>query len=349
MERGVLFAAPFDAARGVLLADATPIAQGVGANPTEFGGAFSASSTNLLAYRAFGIGSQLTWVDRNGTAQRTLGPIYDNADPNPELAPDGSRVAIMRRNEGNLDIWLLDTARATAERFTSEPAADGAPIWSPDGKQIVFGSNRRGVFNLYVKSTIETGDEQLRFSSPYDKAPVDWSPNGRYILYGQREPKTGQDALWALSVDLASAPFLAVPAHFAAEQGQFSPDGKWIAFRSSESGGIYISPFPGPGRSWRVSDGNGSQPRWGHDGKELFYVSSDGMFTSVPIALPPPGDGIRVAKASALFATHQANTRSPKPQYAVSSDGQRFLMAIAQVPTVTPLTVVINWPELLKH
>jgi serine/threonine protein kinase/Tol biopolymer transport system component len=349
VERGVLFAAPFDAARGVVLADPTPIAQGVGAYSPEFLGAFSASSTNLLAYREFSIGSQLAWVGRNGAVQRTLGPLDDKSDSNPELAPDGTRVAVMRRNEGNLDIWLVDTARATAERFTSEPAADGAPIWSPDGKEIVFGSNRGGVFDIYFKSTIDSGDEQLKFSSPYDKAPLDWSPDGRFILYGQREPKTGQNALWALPVDRASAPFLAVPAHFAADQGQFSPDGKWIAFRSSESGGIYISPFRGSGRSWRVSDGNGSQPRWRHNGKELFYITSDGTLMFVPIALTPRGDEVRMGKASALFATHLANVRSPKPQYAVSSDGQRFLIAVAQVPTVTPLTFVINWPGLLTH
>jgi Tol biopolymer transport system component len=255
---------------------------------------------------------------------------------------------VMRTVQGNLDVWLIDTTRAVAERVTSDESADGAPVWSPDGREIVFGSNRNGAFDLFRKSITGMGDERLWLSSSDDKAPEDWSRDGRFILYVVQK-KTGTNELWALPVDERSKAFQAVPAHFAPDEGQFSPDGKWIAFRSFESGPpeIYVLPFQRTGRTLPVSAGGGSQPRWRRDGSELFYIRADGTLMVVPI-LRSAGQDLEVGPATPLFRTHLANISSPKPQYAVSQDGQRFLMAVEADATSAPITVVQNWTASLR-
>jgi len=163
-----------------------------------------------------------------------------------------------------------------------------------------------------------------------------WDNAGMVRLTGKKWQPTG----------LANFP--AVPAHFAPDEGQFSPDGKWIAFRSFESSQpeIYVAPFQTTGRTLLVSAGGGSQPRWRRDGSELFYIRADGTLMVVPI-LRSAGQDLEVGPATPLFRTHLANVSSPKPQYAVSQDGQRFLMAVAVDATSAPITVVQNWTASL--
>ena len=237
---------------------------------------------------------------------------------------------------GNTDIWLLETRRGVFSRFTSDVADDVSPVWSPDGDRIVFSSNRKGVHDLYQKSATAGGSEELLLSTAQTKIATDWSPDGRFVLFNSQDPKRGSD-IWALPLDGSGKPFPVVQTNFDEQDAQFSPDGKWIAYQSDESGRveIYVQPFPGPGNKWPISTNGGSQVRWRRDGKELFYVALDGRLMAVPSEsrrTPDPEVGTPVTLFTPRLggAVQQGDYRH---QYMVSSDGQRFLVAtVAEEP-----------------
>ena len=156
--------------------------------------------------------------------------------------------------DGNTDVWLLDTKRGVLSRFTTDAADDVVPVWSPDGRRVVFSSNRTGVHDLYVKPVTGGGTETLLLSSAEPKLATDWSADGRFLLFNKRDPKRGLD-IWVLPLDGKGKPFPLVQTAFDEQSAQFSPDGHWIAYQSNESGRaeIYVQPFPGPGNSRQVS------------------------------------------------------------------------------------------------
>ena len=346
--QGVLVAAPLDAARGTLSGDAVPILPAVGSDVTRNRTAFSVSSAGLLAYRTVVTGRiRLVWMDRSGRVVRALGPPDENTLIYPEPSPDGQRVAVQRTVQGNMDIWQVDAARGIPSRVTFDANVDSTAVWSPDGSRLVFRSNRNGVYDLYQKPANGAGDEQRLFASSDDKIPSDWSADGRVLLYVNENAKTGRD-LWALPIESqgVGTPFPLVQTRFAEDQGQFSPDGRWIAYRTNESGQneIYVQAFPGPGSKARISTEGGSQPRWRRDGKELFFVAPDNRLMAVPIALPSNGQALNVGAPVALFATRLTLMGSPKHQYAVAPDGQQFLMVVSADETIaSPITIVQNW------
>jgi Tol biopolymer transport system component len=346
--QGVLVAAAFDAARGALSGDAVPIIPAVGSDVTRNRTAFSVSSAGLLAYRTGVTGRiRLVWMDRSGTVVRALGPPDENTLIYPEPSPDGQRVAVQRTVQGNMDIWQIDAARGIPSRVTFDANVDSTAVWSPDGNRLVFRSNRNGVYDLYEKPATGAGDEQRLFASSDDKIPSDWSADGRVLLYVNENAKTGRD-LWALPIQSqgVGTPFPFVQTRFAEDQGQFSPDGRWIAYRTNESGQneIYVQAFPGPGSKARISTEGGSQPRWRRDGKELFFVAPDNRLMAVPIALPSNGQSLNVGAPVVLFATRLTLMGSPKHQYAVAPDGQQFLMVVSADETIaSPITIVQNW------
>jgi dipeptidyl aminopeptidase/acylaminoacyl peptidase len=346
--QGMLVAAPFDAARGALSGDAIPIVPAVGSDVTTNRSAFSVSSAGLLAYRTGVTGRiRLVWMDRSGRLVRALGPPDENTLIYPEPSPDGQRVAVQRTVQGNMDIWQIDAARDIPSRFTFDTNVDSTAVWSPDGNRLVFRSNRNGVYDLYEKPATGAGDEQRLFASSDDKIPSDWSRDGRVLLYVNENKNTGRD-LWALPIQPqgVGTPFPLARTRFAEDQGQFSPDGKWIAYRTNESGQneIYVQAFPGPGGKARVSTEGGSQPRWRRDGKELFFVAPDNRLMVVPVARPSNGLALNVGAPVALFATRLALMGAPKHQYAVAADGQRFLMVVSADETIAPpITIVQNW------
>jgi Tol biopolymer transport system component len=347
VRQGVLVATTFDAARGALSGDAVPIVPAVGLDVSSNRAAFSVSSAGLLSYRTSVTGrSRLVWMDRSGKVVRALEPD-ENTLLYPEPSPDGQRVAVQRTVQGNMDIWLIDAARGIPSRVTFETSVDSTAVWSPDGQRLVFRSNRNGAYDLYEKPATGTGDEQRLFASSDDKIPSDWSTDGRVLLYVNETKETGRD-LWALPMQSqgVGTPFPVVRTLFGEDQGQFSPDGRWIAYRTNESGQneIYVQAFPGPGGRARVSTQGGSQPRWRRDGKELFFVARDGRLMAVPFAGPSNGQTPNVSAPVALFATRLTARGAPKPQYAVAPDGQRFLMVInADETTASPITIVQNW------
>jgi Tol biopolymer transport system component len=346
MQQGTLRAQALDISRGALTGNPVTVADSVsfdGSN-SSWGG-FSASATGMVAYRSSaGSRTQLTWFDRTGKMQGRVGEPDENSLSFPEVSPDGRRVAVTRTVQGNADVWLLDVLRGTATRFTFDAALDTRPLWSLDGTLIVFNSNRKNNLDLYSKPSSGAGVEQLLIDSPNIKVPYSWSADGHFLLYGEDSPKTGYD-LWALPMQGDRKPIPVVNSPFPERDGQFSPDGRWVAYDSNESGRseIYVVPFPPGGGKWQVSTAGGAMPRWRHDGKELFFISPDTQMMAASVSTS--GTSFEATQPIALFQAHTIvggpNTNN-KHQYAVSADG-RFLINVAADPTIAPITLILNW------
>jgi Tol biopolymer transport system component len=350
---GVLVAHRFNAESGVVSSDSVALAQPVATDDRTFESAFSVSPTSL-AHRAAGYARrQLVWLDRSGHVTGTVGPPDDSAPASPELAPGGRRIAMSRFLKGNQDIYIDDLAGGVPSRFTFDPAIDAGAVWSPDARSIVFSDNRNGKFDLFEKVASSASDEQPLLVTPQDKVACDWSPDGRFLLYTTQDPTTGLD-LWALSLgDKRSFPVVKTGADEL--EGQFSPDGRWLAYASNATGinEVYIQAFPGPGGKKQASTNGGVDPRWGRDGRELFYVAPDRKLMAVAIHVDADGRALELGPPTALFPTRLA--RGPNitiflstPQYAVAPDG-RFLMNVTvDDNVVAPISIVLNWATALK-
>jgi len=273
-------------------------------------------------------------------------------DANPQgasLSPDGRHIAMYRTVNGNTDIWTLDLARGNLSRFTTDPAIEVVPIWSHDGRNILFSSNRKGVFDIYQKPATAGvgGEEDLVLATPQNKGVSDMSPDGRFVLYRSPGKETGSFDIWAVPMDGERKPVPVAQTNFEERDGQFSPDGKWIAYQSNESGRveIWVQSFPGPGGKSQVSNNGGAQVRWRPDGKELFYIALDGQLMSVPIRFTN-NQTVDAETPVALFATHVGGAlQATIPQrYSVSRDGKQFLMdTIVTEAGNSPITVILNW------
>lgn len=350
VHQDALVAIRFDPVRGTVSGDTVPVAQSVGADTAVFRGAFTVSA-GVLAHRAGGSQRrQLVWVNRSGKVLSTVGSPDEAALSTPEMAPDGRRVAVNRNVGGNYDIWTIDVGRAVASRFTFDRAADFVAVWSADGRRVAFSSTRNGVRDLFEKSSNGVGDETPLLSTEEGKVPLSWSSDGQYLLYASQNPNTGGD-LWALPMAGGRKPFPIVRTPFDEAEGQFSPDGRWVAYQSNASGSteIYVRPFPKAGGEWQVSTSGGTQPRWRLDGKELFYVAADGRLMAAPIAAGTDRQTLDPGAPMPLFQTRLATGANiplgalSTAQYAVASDG-RFLMNVAvNDTTASPITVVLNW------
>jgi len=364
VRQGVLVALRFDQMRAVVTGDPIPVAQGVGLEPGVARGTFAVSATGVLAHRASGgERRQLVWLDRAGMVLGTLGAADEDALGNPELTSDGRRVAVQRAVQGNVDVWLIDVGRGVPSRFTFGGGSDGDPVWSPDGTRVAFRTQRdNNVLDLFEKPSSGTDDEQLLLATEESKTPLAWSPDG-FLLYVTQDRTTGAD-LWALPIanERSTTPgnrrqaFPVVKTPFDETAAQFSPDGRWIAYESNESGSVevYVQPFPGPGRKSQVSAAGGHEPRWRPDGKELFYVSPDGRLMAVAIAVAADQQTLETGTPVSLFSTRFASGSGitgvvRKPQYAVARDG-RFLMNVAvEGAPASPITIVLNWMTDLKQ
>jgi Tol biopolymer transport system component len=341
-----LMAQPFDARRLVLTGDAFPIAdqiQTTGINPPY--GVFSTSENGVLGYQTgTGGAANLVWFDRAGKQVSVLGDPAAYSDP--ELSPDGKRASVSISDGKQRDIWLYDVARGLRTRFTFDPADELQTIWSPDGSRVVFNSRRKGHLDMFQKASSGAGSEDALFEDNLEKYPVSWSPDGRFILYVSFGSPTGLD-LWVLplSGDRKPVPFLNTKFNEAA--GQFSPDGRWVAYQSDESGKneVYVTPFPGPGGKWQISTGGGGFPRWRHDGNEIFYLAPDNKLMAA--AVNGKGSSFEVGAVKPLFETRAVV--GLRNRYAVSADGPRFLINTAPEQAASaPITVVLNWTTGLK-
>jgi Tol biopolymer transport system component len=333
-----------DLSRAQLTGEPVVVADPVGSSP-QTGGGFSLSTDGLLAYRS-GPGAlrQLRWYDRSGKALGVAGEPDSNLILYPELSPDGQHVALQRIVENNIDVWLLDLVRGGLTRFTSDAAVDTAPVWSPDGNQISFSSTRSGPNNLYVKPANLAHNEDLLLETPSTKYPQDWSKDGRFLVYSEENPKTGRD-LWALPLTGTDRKPIAIAnTPFEEMNGQFSPDGHWVAYQASESGQfqIVVQPFPAPTGKWQVSTNGGSQPRWRVDGKQLYFVAPDGKMMAVSIN--SSGTNFAATAPVALFSTNLApGAGTNKQEYMVSREGRFLLNEQKDLSTNNPITLILNW------
>lgn len=339
----------FDPDRRVVSGEPFPVAEQVLTDSTVNFTAVSASAVHSFVYRPGNAGErELQWFDRSGKHVGNVG-VADAASPmNPELSPDGRRVALDRTVNGNRDIWLIEATRGTPTRLTFNDATDFFPSWSPDGSRVFFIS-LRGDVGIYHSQSGGTGTEELLVTSPQSKVLQDVSPDGRMLIVRVLQPKTGWD-LVALPVDGRSSQVPVAQTPFDEREGQFSPDGKWIAYASNESGRfeVYAQAFPTAGAKWQLSTRGGSQPRWRHDGRELFYIDVDGKLMSVPLAPTAPGQAFEAAAATELFQTRifdgTVTPSSNRHQYAVSPDGTRFLINTEiQESAPSPIIMVLNW------
>ena len=309
---------------------------------------FAVSASGVLAYSSTYIhGRELVWFDRSGRRLGNVGEAGDYATP--RLSPDGREVAVSMREgaRGDTDIWVFDFGRAAWSRFTFDPANDRAPLWSPDGSRIVFGSASTGLLNLYEKPLSGAGEARLLVASSEDKFPTDWSRDGRFLVYHTFGGKTAWD-LWVAPTD-GGKPFPFLASRFTEVQGQISPDGRWMAYATDESGRfeIYVAEFPGRRGRWQVSTNGGMQPVWRADGRELFYLGPDQTLLSSEVR---SGVSFEAAAPVALF---KANFPPSVPAYwryyDTSADGQRFLVAALLAEAgATPIDVVLDWTSVLR-
>jgi Tol biopolymer transport system component len=301
-------------------------------------GAFAVSETGVLVYVTEFSGGrpQLTWFDRAG---HQVAPIGERGDyGHVELSPDGKRAALSLPDPatGSRDVWILDLTRGVRTRLTFDAADDDSAVWSPDGARLVFRSRRKGRGDLFERTSDGTGTDTEVFADDHNKAPLSWSPNGRFILFASDE---SGGRLWVLPL---SGGRKAVPFHetpFREAEGQFSPDSDWIAYVSNESGRdeVYVAPFPGPGAKFQISMAGGSQPLWRRDGKEVFYVAPTNKLMAVAVNVR----GARV-EASTAQPLLDVSPASSGMAYAVSADGQRFLVNTADVPSAPTIAVVVS-------
>jgi Tol biopolymer transport system component len=347
---GTLFAMPFDPKRLVSSGEAVPVAQKV----SGFGSflnftPFSATEAGLLLFQPdVATPSRLLWFDRGGKELGSVGEadLYGSM----RLSPDGKKLAlgIIDSRRSRSEIWLVDLATGARTKLVSGDAQNSDPIWSPDGDRIAFASDRRakGVHSdIWVKS-INGGTEELLLESADARTPEDWSKDGRFFSFNAM-PVSGRRNVQVWLADLGSArkasPFQTNALY--QFDSRISPDGRWLAFVSDESGRaeVYVVPFPGGGGRWQISANGGAYPRWRGDGRELYFLSSDNKIMAVPVTADTT---LHAASPTPLFAVHG---NPGADVFEVTSDGQRFLVNSLPADLGSPpLTLVTNWPATLR-
>ncbi len=344
---GTLMAVPFDPQRLEMKGTPVPVVEGVAYSVSYSSSQYSISDVGSLVYVSGGSQANLrrmVWVSRNGAEQPLPAPPqgYEYVS----LSPDGRRAAVELENQ----IWLYDLARDTLTRFTFEGSSNTSPEWTPDGKRIAFKSNKEGgTVNLYRQLADGSGGLERLSTDQYAQVPRSWSPDGQFLAFHENNPKTQKD-IWVLRMsDRKSLPFLVTP--FNEGGPTFSPDGRWMAYVSNESGRpeVYVQPFPGPGGKWQISTEGGTEPAWNHNGRELFYRSGNKMM-ALDVATQP---SFSPGKPHMLFEGQYFRSDWPLigTAYDVSPNGQRFLMVkpTEQASSATQINVVLNWFEELKQ
>lgn len=338
-----LMAQPFDTRRLQLTGDAAPIAESIWSSPVVNGlAAFSVSENGVLAYRSGSAATnRLLWFDRSGKQSGSLGSpgTYDQ----PALSPDGKRLAV---DEGS-NIWLIDSSTQTSSRLTF--GSGQTATWSPDGGRVIFNSNRQGTDDLYQKLSNNAGNEELVLRSNFSKYPDDWSADGRFVVFDNVDPKTRFD-LWVLPMfgDRKPRPFLQT--QFNETQGHVSPNGRWLAYASDETGRyeVYVTGFPSVSGKWQVSSSGGAQPSWRRDGKELFYIAADKKLMAVEVK--EDSSTFRAGVPVPLFQTHVRGLTDSRNYYAARGEGKRFLVITPRQEDVSsPINVVLNWTRDLHR
>ncbi len=344
VQEGTLIVRRFDPGRFEISGNPVAIVRSVGTNYVE---TVSASQGGLLAYVAgtADSGWQMTWFDRTGKEQG-IGDrqIYFT----PQLSPSGREIAVTVAPPGSpkRDIWIYSVARGTERRLTFDQFHNWTPAWSPDGARIAYSSNPKGKFHIYIRRADGSGATHPLFEDDAIEYVDSWSPDGKYILYARSDPrrKPGWD-IWALPLFGERKPFAVVESEFNKETPAFSPDGKFLAYTSDESGSweVYIVPFPRGEGKWQVSSNGGRQPRWRGDGRELFYLSSQHKLMAT--AIQEKGSSLEVGSPHLLF---QGNFSPSVFRICdVTGDGNKFIFVTQPAETdARAITLIANWTAL---
>jgi serine/threonine protein kinase len=348
LRENTLMAHPFDPGKREFTGEAIPAAEQVQFDTPFSRGTFTVSEDGDLAYQPGGelMGNQLAWVDREGNQLSIMGDEVLHSGPH--VSPGGKEVvvAINDPQAGSPDLWIYDVDRGIRTRFTYGQINVNYPTWSPDGKQVVYASSAgSGKLDLYRKPLYGISKETLLLSSGVDKHPTSWTPDGKYIVFHHR----GIENSWDLAVVSASGEgepreFLATP--YQEDGGVVSPDGRWIAYASTESGTyeIYVTSFPEAGRKWQISTDGGDFPRWRGDGQELFYMAGETIYSA---RVTPGTDTFIVGEVTMLFPLPTSLIGVP---YDVTHDGERFLVGVAdQGGPTSPAVLVLNMVEGLSR
>ena len=359
LREGTLFAVPFDSDRLEVTGTPAPVLEGVMENSTNGGGQIAFSQTGMAIYlsgEGAGEVGTVVWVNRQGRTQPLVGALaeYDS----PRLSPNGKRLAVDIIGGTSSDVWIYDLERGARTRLTFDAALDMMPVWTPDGRYVTFTSDREGNLDIFWKRADGAGEAVRLTQNPEGEIPASWSPDGRVLLYEVSSRDTLWD-LWTLRLDdddLSKAKpgtpevFLQTP--FSEESARFSPDGRWIAYQSNESGPweVYVRPFPGPGGRWQVSTSGGRKPLWSRDKRELFYRNGN---REMVVRYNVDGDSFRAETPQLMF---EGRFMDLGRFYArdVAPDGKRFVMLQSSVTEgepadLTKVTLVLNFFDELRR
>jgi eukaryotic-like serine/threonine-protein kinase len=350
VNQGTLVARPFSAKALRFTGPAVSVAQNVRESVPVGYGFFSVSPAGVLAWQPTPgeANNQMAWFSRAGQKLGMVGPpgVYSN----PAVSTDGSKIAVGVGEHGKRNIWVYDLKRGTDSRLTFSSADDFDPAWSADQSRIFFTSDRTGVRDIYEKSASGLGSDQPVFQSKdQNKCVDDVTADGRYAIYDSGASSTTTQ-LWTLPLYGDHKPFAYIQgSNFGAHSARFSPNGRYVAYESNETGKseIYVQTFPEQTGKWQISPSGGAEPMWRRDGKELYYLTIDHKLMTVPVS--SDGASFQAGIPKPLFQAQLVPFSWWRNIYFPSPDGQRFLMLMpAGEPEQEPITVLVNWPALLK-
>jgi eukaryotic-like serine/threonine-protein kinase len=334
-----LMAQPFDPVRSALGAEAVPVLGHVTHQANTGYGAFSVAANGSVIALSQIRPWRLTWYDRAGRSLGVFGRggLYRSLS----LSPDEQRVAV----DGDSDtvpgyqLFVIDHQRDTTTQLTVGESTGNFPTWSPDGRQLAFGSNRDGVYNIYLKQSSGAGQETSLVKNDQNKFVMDWSRDGRFLLYGERRPGTNRVDLWTLEMTGKRTPTLYLRGAGDQRYGRFSPDGRWVAYQSDESSRpeVYVQSIPSGADKVQISVNGGMHPVWRADGTELYYLTQSGMLMAVPVK---PGTDFRAGLPVPLFQTWQDSAQN---EFAVTRDGRFIFPAPEDNAIERPATMILNW------
>ncbi len=333
-----LLAQKFDAKTLQVTGNPVPIAQQLDSFGFISGFPFSVSQNGVLAYRSGSSGRvQLAWYNRDGKRLTSIGGpgLYSQI----VLSPDEKRLAMERLNADIANLWILELANGIMSRVTFNSAGDANPVWSPDGRELLFSSSHSGHLDLYRK-TIGGGEDELIYHSNEDKGPYVWTKDGSILF------NAGSD-LFRVPLTGGREPVVALKSEGTKDLATLSQDGRWVAYESNESGRweVYVASYPAFGDRRQVSSAGGCQPLWRRDGKELFYLTLDSKLAVVEVK---GGATLEAGMPQVLFRT-PVRVNPNQTEYAVANDGQRFIFREPIGESVAPTTVVLNWTAELNR
>lgn len=347
LRQRTLFAHRFDVERLELSGDSYPVAESVAIGGSAEIAALSASGNGLIAYRTGSSGQrQFVRFNRSGKELERLGASADLGRVSMSLSPDGRRLATQATIDANTDIYAMDARNGGGPvKLTSNPGPDIVPIWSPDGESLVYAAAFPAAsgFDLYRVDLHDSSVPEKVWVSNQSKQALDWV--GNTLLVRSSDPETGWD-IWAVRMDRSGDPAAIVQTKADEMDARLSPDQKWIAYQSNESGGfeIYLRPFPGPGERTRISLNGGAKMTWSGDGKELFYLGLDGSLIARRVTLPSNDrDSVVLGEPTVLFSTNVNSVQDLSRNYAVDRNGQEFLVDTMVDAAAPSITLILNW------